>query len=140
MEWEKKSLLLSELQFGLFFSWLADLNDRNVNREWWRTHTHTKWVKNHVNQNEVHYFCIGKIRSMQLYKMNVLKKNALKHRPSYVLSGANGCEISGDVPSVASNRLARRPCFELLCTNIWSDIAISGPSTDTCVAITTCNG
>lgn len=42
-----------------------------------------------------------------------------KHRPSYVLSGANGCEIdNGDVPSVASKRLARRPCFELLCTNI----------------------
>ena len=42
------------------------------------------------------------------------------------------------VPSVASSRLARRPCFELLCTNMLSDIAKSGPSTLTCVAITTC--
>lgn len=66
--------------------------------------------------------------------------NVLKHRPSYVLSGANGCESdNGDVavPSFASSRFARRPCFELLCTNIWSEIAINGPSTDTCVAITT---
>lgn len=43
------------------------------------------------------------------------------------------------VPSVVSKRLARLPCFELLCTNILSDIAINGPSTATCVLITTCN-
>lgn len=41
------------------------------------------------------------------------------------------------VPSVASKRFVRRPCFELLCTNIFSDIAINGPSTATWVAITT---
>lgn len=43
------------------------------------------------------------------------------------------------VPSVVSKRLARRPCFELLCTNILSDMANKGPSTLTWVDITTCN-
>lgn len=42
------------------------------------------------------------------------------------------------VPSVVSSRLARRPCFELLCTNMLSEMARSGPSTATCVEITTC--
>lgn len=64
------------------------------------------------------------------------------HRPSYVLSGPRGWPEmdNGDVPvpSVVSNRFARLPCFELLCTNILSDIAINGPSTATWVAITTC--
>lgn len=41
------------------------------------------------------------------------------------------------VPSVVSRRLARLPCFELLCTNILSEMASNGPSTLTWVDITT---
>lgn len=64
------------------------------------------------------------------------------NRPSYVLSGASGWPdiANGEfpVPSAGSNRFARLPCFELLCTNILSEIASNGPSTDTWVEITTC--
>lgn len=43
-----------------------------------------------------------------------------------------------DIPSAGSSRFARRPCLELLCTNMLSEMANSGPSTPTCVDITTC--
>lgn len=39
---------------------------------------------------------------------------------------------------MGSNRFALLPCLELLCTNMLSEIAKSGPSTETCVAMTTC--
>lgn len=41
------------------------------------------------------------------------------------------------LPSVGSSLFALRPCFELLCTNMLSEIARRGPSTATCVDITT---
>lgn len=42
-------------------------------------------------------------------------------------------------PSVGSSRLALRPCFELLCTNILSDTVSKGPSIETTVETATCN-
>lgn len=39
--------------------------------------------------------------------------------------------------SAGSMRLLRRPCFELLCTNMLSDMASSGPSTLICCDMTT---
>lgn len=39
--------------------------------------------------------------------------------------------------SVGSNRFALRPCLLLLCTNMLSETANSGPSTQTCVDIMT---
>lgn len=49
--------------------------------------------------------------------------------------------LSGHVysPSEGSNRLARRPCLELLCTNMLSEMANNGPSTLIWVEITTWN-
>lgn len=69
-------------------------------------------------------------------------KKEIIDRPSYVLSGAcNGWpdkanELPAVVPS-GSSRFARRPCFELLWTNMLSDMANKGPSTPTWVEITT---
>ena len=42
------------------------------------------------------------------------------------------------IPSDGSNRRARRPCLELLCTNILSETARTWPSTFTVVDTTTC--
>lgn len=75
----------------------------------------------------------------------IREKVNFDYRPSYVLSGARECpciDIGGEwgVPSVASKRFARLPCFELLCTNMLSDMESNGPSTLTCVAITIWNG
>lgn len=39
---------------------------------------------------------------------------------------------------MGSSRFALRPCLELLCTNMLSEMARRGPSTVICVAMTTC--
>lgn len=54
-------------------------------------------------------------------------------------SGKGGSSWSEDSPSVGSSLLARLPCLELLWTNMLSDTASWGPSTETCVEITTWN-
>ena len=49
-------------------------------------------------------------------------------------------ELTPPPPAAASNGstlLVRLPCLELLCTNMLSDMASSGPSTLICVAKTT---
>lgn len=42
-------------------------------------------------------------------------------------------------PSTGSSLLVRRPCLELLCTNMLSDTANNGPSILGVVAMATCN-
>ena len=61
------------------------------------------------------------------------------HKPQFNTSNPTHPASGTGLPSVGSNRLARRPCLELLCTNMLSETASRGPSTLTCDAITTCN-
>lgn len=117
------------------------MEDSNFGKSGAFFHDHSSNYPYSSNENQTKY--PGGKEETDSDKCKTISKRFVieRHRPSYVLSGASGCPdiLNGElpVPSATSKRFARRPCFELLCTNMLSEMARRGPSTVTWVAITT---
>lgn len=98
-----------------------------------------KWCRKAFESKKIKWTFLSCRQSDKLDRNLTINVELLRSRLKQLLETHNTLICHAYyIPSAGSSRFARRPCLELLWTNMLSEMASSGPSTPTCVDITTC--